>query len=178
MDNTTLFFQIFNLGSKSPVFDALMIFGAKYLIFISLLFFLILGVFGSTKERKSPPLIIGSFVFSILIIYTIRIFYTEPRPFVTYNINPLVKHAADAAFPSVHTTIMAIVTFSYHFYKSKFTAFFLVLMLWVGLARIFVGVHYPLDVLGGIITGLISVQLSWTLKNQLIKKLFSAKRAQ
>lgn len=154
--NSEIFFQIYNLSGHNYFIDRLMIFGAEYLIYLAFLAVVFLFL-KEGRERKILFSIIISLIFSQVIIWLIRIFYFEPRPFVTYPITPLIKHIADAAFPSGHTTMMSVIAFSYYFNKSKFSSLFIVAMLWVGFARIYVGVHYPLDILAGIVVGFISV---------------------
>lgn len=164
--NQALFFQIFNLSHKIFLLDQVMIFGAVFLIFITFLLTIILTVKGKSQEKIAFLLIILGVIVAEVLIFIIHLIYFKSRPFVIFPIQPLVQHAADAAFPSGHTTIMAVVAFAYTFAKSKWAPLFLILMLWVGFARIFVGVHYPLDILGGIIVGFISVFITWQIKNR------------
>lgn len=156
MDNTSLFFVIFGLNGISSSLDKLMIFGAEYLIYLTVILMFILTFKGGTKERKALLLAILTIPISILLIKVIHIFINEPRPFVNYHLSPLTDSAANASFPSRHTSIMSGIAFAYVYFKSKWTLLFLLLMLWVGVARIFVGVHFPVDIIGGSITGLIS----------------------
>lgn len=165
MDNIQLFFTIFNLSNQNSNLDSLMIFGATYLIFLTFVLQGILFVGGEAQEKKALVLSILAFVISQVIIQIIRIYYFEPRPFVTFPISPLVDHPNEASFPSNHTTTMAAIAFSYYFYKSKYALLFLLFTLWVGFARVFVGVHFPIDILGGLIIGLVSVKLAWIFKN-------------
>lgn len=153
MTNSELFFQIFNLGGKNYLLDKLMIFGANELIFVTFFVCFLLIVFGGPKERRSFLFIIVGIIFAEILIKTTHVFLVEPRPYVTFNLIPLIKHTPDAAFPSEHTTMMATIAFAYIFNKSKFAVMFLSTMLWVGFSRIYVGVHYPLDILGGIMYG-------------------------
>lgn len=173
MINLNLFYQIYNLSGQNPVLDQLMIIGAETSIYIVFLLVALITILGRAKEKKAALLIILSLAISLLIIKVIRNFYLEARPFVSLAITPLIQHMADASFPSTHSSAMASVAFTYTFYKSKFALLFLILMLWVGFARIFVGVHYPLDILGGFLVGLLSVSLSWIIKKWLKKKLFA-----
>ena len=172
--NTELFFQIFSLGQKFPFLDNLIVFTAQYLIYFVIASIFILAIKGGVKEKKALLVIILSLIFAEIIIKIFHLFYVEPRPFVTYNLEPLIKHLPDASFPSEHTTAMATVAFSYYFYRSKWTLLFLILMVSVGFARIFVGVHYPLDIVGGIALGFISVSLVWLLKSWLKTKIFNS----
>lgn len=170
--NITLFFQIFELARKSSLLDVIMIFGAKYLVFVTLALVILLTIRGSAKEKKPLVLIfIGILVAEILIKLT-RVFFFEPRPYITFNLTPLITHIPDASFPSEHTTLMAILFWAYAFYYSKLTWIFLTLMLWVGFARIFVGVHYPLDILGGMFYGFLAITVAWQIKIYLKKILF------
>lgn len=165
--NTELFFQIYNLSQKNPVLDSLMIFGANELIFITFFLSVLLIILGGAKEKRAFLLMIIGLILAEILIMIIHIFFFEPRPFAALNLIPLIKHVPDAAFPSGHTTMMATVAFAYLFCKSKFFVLFLVAMLWVGFARIYVGVHYPLDILGGILVGFLSVFLVLQLKKLL-----------
>lgn len=164
MDNTALFFQIFNLHGQNFILDKLMIFGADYLIYIIFAFTFYLGLKGNTNDKRAFLLIILGAPIAILLIKVIHIFYFEPRPFVTYNITQLIHEQADAAFPSRHATIISVIAMAFTYYKSKWTPFFLLVMVWIGLSRIFVGVHYPLDVLGGFLTGVISLFIALQFK--------------
>lgn len=133
---------------------------------------LVLGFRGKTNDKKAFLLIILSIPISILLIKIIHLFYFEPRPFITYNFMPLVKAANDASFPSRHATITAVIAFSYTYFKSKWALFFLFAMVWVGLSRIYVGVHYPLDIAGGFVTGIVSLVISVQIKKLIISRIY------
>lgn len=165
--NQEIFLQIYSLGNRNTFFDQLMIFGAENLIWITAFLVIFLGVFGREKEHKALFLSISGAVISEILIFLIHLFIFEPRPFITLSINPLINIADSAGFPSVHTTLTAVPAFAYFFVKSKWTPLFMFFLIWVGLARIYVGVHYPFDILGGILVGLISIFLS----SKLLKKL-------
>lgn len=170
MSNTDLFLLISGLSHKNPLLDNLMIFGAEYLIFIAFALLFSLLVIGKTTERKIVLLAIFGLVISTTLRSIIQYFYFEPRPFVTLPIQPLINHAPDAAFPSGHTTMISSMAFAFWFYRSKLTPLFLFFVAWIGFARIFVGVHYPLDILGGAVLGLLSISLAWEVIKILKKK--------
>ncbi len=173
MDNLALFFLFFGLSGKSPVADSLMIFGARFVIYLTFLLIFALAIKGGVKEKKALILAIMTIPIIILLIKCIHIFYYETRPFVDNDILPLISYNTDASFPSRHTSIMSAITFSYLYFRSKWAFVFGFLMLWVGMARIFVGVHFPIDIIGGIIVGLIS-QISGVQIIKLIKVRFLA----
>ena len=159
MDNIALFFLIFNLSHQFPFLDSLMIFITKYLLYIAILLMFILAFKGKLSEKKALLLAILTIPIAILLIKGIHIFINEPRPFVTYHFPPLTDNKPDASFPSRHATIMAVIAFAYTYVKSKWAYLFLVLMILVGISRVYVGVHYPLDVISGFIVGAISLAI-------------------
>lgn len=167
MDNVSLFFLVFGLSSHISFVDNLMIFGARYLVFAGFLLNLFLIFKGTNRERKAFILIILALPIAILIIMGIHLFFFEPRPSVTLHITPLYPYKPDASFPSRHASFMSIIAFSYLYFKSKWSSLFLLLMIWVGISRVYVGVHYPIDILGGILVGIVSLILA----KQIIKLL-------
>src|SRR3989338_8746396 len=148
MYNNDLFFLIFNLNRLSPILDKLMVFGAEYLIYLTIGLMFILIFRGGKKEKKAALFAIVAIPIAIILIKITHIFFYEPRPFVTFHFSPVLDKTADASFPSRHATIMSVIAFAYVYLKSKWKLLFLSFMLFVGISRIFIGVHYPLDILG------------------------------
>lgn len=173
MDNLNLFFLIFGLSSKNSFLDSMMIFGAEYLIYLMLILAFILAVRGKIPERKSLLLFLISFPILVLLIKFIHLFLFEPRPYITNDILPLITHKANASFPSRHASIMSAIAFAYWYYKSRWTPLFLLFLIWVGIARIYVGVHYPIDIVGGVIVGVLSLIIALQIKKLLKISFFS-----
>lgn len=167
MDNISLFFLIYNLNSHSSILNNLMLFGATYLIYVTILLMFIVAFKGKMKERKALILAVLAIPIAILLIKLIHIFINEPRPFVTYNFLPLTDNTPDASFPSRHATIASLVAFSYLYFKSKWSTLFLIIMIWIGISRIYVGVHYPLDIIGGFIVAIVSLAAALQFKKLL-----------
>lgn len=149
-----------------------MIFAAEDIIYLAIFLMLVLSFKGSIKERKGMLLTAVSVPVAVLLIKIIHLFFFESRPYVAQNIIPLTYFKHDASFPSVHTTIMSALAFSYIFYKSKWSLLFFILLIVVGVSRIYTGVHYPLDIIGGIMVGVASIfighQLICLLKDKII----------
>lgn len=167
MDNESLFFLIFNLNDEFPVLDNLMIFGATYLIYLTFIFISFLGFKGGIREKKAFLLIFLGLPIAVLLIKGIHLFFYEPRPFVTFHFSPIVGETADASFPSRHATISAVFAFAFTYFKSKWVLLLLPVMAWIGLSRVFVGVHYPMDILGGFAVGAISIFIALKIKDLL-----------
>jgi len=147
------------------------IFGAEYVIYIMFFIIFVLGFKGKPNDKKSFLICLLTIPIALLIIRIIHLFYFEPRPFITLNFIPLVKEANNASFPSRHATISSVIAFSFLFFKSKWSPVFLAAALWIGFSRIYVGVHYPLDILGGFIVGIISLMIALQIK-RLLKRFF------
>ncbi|OGE18197.1 hypothetical protein A3F00_02790 [Candidatus Daviesbacteria bacterium RIFCSPHIGHO2_12_FULL_37_11] len=165
--NEGLFFKIFNLSGQNKILDLFMVTGANYVIFG--IFFLCLAAFffGSIKDKKAFLLTILSLFLGFILLKTIGTLIFEPRPFQTFSITPLVTLAPNDSFPSDHTLIASIIAFSYIFYKSKYGVPMGFASIWVGFGRVYSGVHYPFDILGGIIMGFLAVCLAWIIKKKI-----------
>ena len=158
MDNHPVFFLIFNLSNHSPLLDNIMVFGADYLIFLMWFLIFIFAVKGKTLERKSLILFLISFPILYLVVKFIHLFIFEPRPYIANQILPLISYRVDdASFPSRHTSISFAMAFAFLHFKSKWGLLILFLAIWVGISRVYVGVHYPVDIIGGIMVGIISL---------------------
>lgn len=171
MVNTELFFRIFNLNGQFPILDQLMIFGATHLIYIMIFTILLLGLKGKITDKKAFLLILVGIPIAVLLIKIVHLFFFESRPFVTFSFLPLVTENADASFPSRHATISAVIAFAYTYCKSKWALLFLLTMLWISFARIYVGVHYPLDIAGGFAVGAVSLFLTLQLKKLIFSQI-------
>lgn len=173
MDNFSLFFLIFGASNKNPMLDFIMIFGAEYVIYLTFFMMFFFSIKGGLKEKKSLILALICLPIGVLIVKIIHLFFLQQRPFVTYDFLPLISQNADASFPSRHTITMSVVAFPFTYFKSKWAPLFLFLTLWVGVSRIYVGVHYPMDILGGILVGMITLIVALQIKKLLKIRLFT-----
>lgn len=150
----SLFHWLNGFALKSVWFDAGAIFLAKYLpyILVGVLFLFVLWNF---KKYFKP--VAGAFVSAALakvVTEIIRLIWSRPRPFVVGNVNLLLSHEASGSFPSLHTAFFFALSGFLLFYNKKLGIAFLVASFLIGLSRIFCGLHWPSDVLAGIVLGL------------------------
>lgn len=98
----------------------------------------------------------------------IRFVYHRPRPFVALpDIHILVnQNPAEASFPSGHAAFLFAIAFAVWLYNKKIGGIFIVAALLTTFARIYAGVHYPVDILGGILVAAISVFVIYKLKHK------------
>jgi len=117
----------------------------------------ILAVFGKNNVRLSAIEALTALVSSHLFVQLLKRTITRPRPYMvlsdTNTFNYLLK---DYSFPSGHATasFSMAVTFSIFFPSIAFILISLAAL--VGISRIYMGLHYPSDVLIGSTIGMIS----------------------
>lgn len=144
-------------GNGTTLLDQIMIFTTNAALYIFAILLLTLFLFGNAYTKKTAIYAGLAGIFAILINVCIAQFYYEPRPFVTYHdINVLVPHAADASFPSDHTAGAMGITFSLLLRHRKWGWLPVAFGLLTGFSRMYVGNHYPGDVLAGIAIGFIA----------------------
>jgi undecaprenyl-diphosphatase len=78
----------------------------------------------------------------------------EHRPFVAMpNALLLISHSTDAGFPSDHATVAGAVACAVFIVSWQLGALTALVALVIAFARVYVGVHYPQDVLAGLALG-------------------------
>lgn len=84
----------------------------------------------------------------------IRMLHYNPRPFVLGLGRLLIPHEPTSSFPSLHAAFLFSLAFSLLMQKGSRGIALLVMLLGftTAWARIFVGVHYPLDMAGAFLT--------------------------
>jgi undecaprenyl-diphosphatase len=82
----------------------------------------------------------------------------RPRPFVSHPnaVHLIVHHPADASFPSDHSAALAAIAVALVYFLRPLGLLAVVWALSVGFARVYVGEHYPGDVLGGYAIGILA----------------------
>ncbi|MEO8899293.1 MAG: phosphatase PAP2 family protein [Candidatus Dormibacter sp.] len=87
--------------------------------------------------------------------------WLEQRPFVADHFAPLIAHGADGSFPSDHLLVLGALTGACWMRARPLALVALGLSIPVAVARVFVGVHYPIDVVAGFLIGGICGVSGW-----------------
>jgi undecaprenyl-diphosphatase len=106
------------------------------------------------------------------LVSLIRFFYEKPRPFNVLGFEPLFNPVSEQAFPSGHVALLFGLAFGIFLFNKKWGFWYLGFSLINGLARVFSGVHWPLDILGGILVGFISFLLVYLMLEKQYKILY------
>ncbi len=95
-----------------------------------------------------------------IIAEVLKFFINRKRPFSVLEIAPLLKYEAYdkfMSFPSGHAAFFFALALTVFYFNKLWGWRFLAMATVISLARIFVGVHWPSDILAGAIIGLGSV---------------------
>ena len=152
--DASLFETINNLAGKVPWLDMLMILSAKYLPVIFAFALIILYLTFQANQQQVAVLAAISTLTALGIAQSIAFLYPRPRPYLTHIAHLLIERSNDPSFPSDHATFsFAIATILWR-YNRKVGVILLGLAAFVGFSRVYVGAHYPMDVIGGAALGI------------------------
>lgn len=156
--NSVAFQFIYRFAHQSMTRDVLGIFLAEYLPYFLVAAFLIL-VYQQDGWRRRVYLFSEGTLAIILargvVTSIIKFFYYHPRPFDALGFVPLIPESG-ASFPSGHMAWFFALAVVVWCANRSWGIWFFILSLLMGVARIYVGVHWPLDILGGIAMGIAS----------------------
>lgn len=145
--NEKLFKLINQYSGRFSFLDFFMIFVSNKTRYI-FVFVLIFMWFKNGSYRKASYKAGISAVITLLIHTLIKLFYFKPRPFVKRRVGILIPSKRDSTFPSKHTLLVFAISTSIYLYNRVIGSVLWVIAFLTGLSRIWVGHHYPYDILG------------------------------
>ena len=157
--DTTVFEFIDGLSGKFTALDYAGIFFARVfplLILGAFLVFLILEPDWKVRFRKFALALLAVILSRWIIVEAIQFFYHRVRPPVALNFESLIPVPTSPSFPSGHAAIFFALGAAVFLLNRRWGLWFLFAACLMGVARIFVGVHYPSDILAGAIIGIFS----------------------
>lgn len=170
--NSSLFRLINDLGFQIPALNPVFIFIAEYFLYL-LIIVLIYYLFKDNGKHR--VMVLAAVVSCLLAVILGKIagqFHYNIQPFATLdNVNQLIDKEVNNSFPSDHTILsFTICMMLFLFDKRKF--YFLFIGVLVAVSRVWVGVHYPFDVVTSIVLSIVAALIV----NALFKK-FTAKQS-
>jgi membrane-associated phospholipid phosphatase len=165
--NNTIFYFFYNLAHQSLFVDKAIVFFAVYfpyiVIFSAGVFLLMHHEVFKAKSTLQILLqkkkeIFGAFLtgaFAYLLSFIFKLFFHTDRPFdLLAGVKPLF-FPTDYSFPSGHATFFFGLAFSLFFNHRNIGIIFLIFAFLISIARVMAGVHFPVDILGGLFLGFI-----------------------
>jgi undecaprenyl-diphosphatase len=166
--NYSIFQFLNNLADHYDWIDDLMEVFAQDIVWIILA---VMACLWFTGKESNQKLVFYSFLSaSIALLIASLIISPEvnhSRPFVEHQVNQLIPHAADPSFPSDHATLAFSIAFSVLLTKRRLGVVMLALAVLTGIARVYVGVHYPGDIIGAMALSLLVSVIVFALRGRL-----------
>ena len=133
---------------------------AEWTIFAAPMLLVLLWLFGEREDRLAAVGACLSVAFALAIAGAIASAFFHPRPFMDGLSRNFLRHAGDSSFPSDHGTLLFALAFSMLLTPPAMNRWLWLmpmgLALTVSWARVALGVHYPFDIFGAAIVGLVA----------------------
>lgn len=153
--NIFLFRLVNDLGKEHPFLNPVFSFIAEYMVFFLALSVLFIWFSRNTDNRIMILCASIAFICAFTIGKVSGVFHSNYQPFVELtDVNKLIHKEKDNSFPSDHTILFFSYCISFWLFKRGWSILWVLLAVLVGVSRIWVGVHYPFDILAGILISL------------------------
>lgn len=153
-----------------PLIDALMegVAGGAEFLFLGLIavWFLYGWVRGRAQDRQGALTAFVAACGALTAIQVINHLWHRPRPFLAHpdTVHLLIARSGDPSFPSDHAAAAFAIAVTCCFFHRRLGLATLAVAALLAYARVYVGAHYPTDVLAGAALGAL---LAWLLVAQL-----------
>jgi len=177
--NLSLFKLIYNLNRFAVFSHGLSLFLGEYLIYIfgiGILLYLILSK--ESKKEKTKwlfILILACCLSNVIVTPLIHYICKSARPFLLMPAVGTYAHFLkvreyNTSFPSGHTSLAFAVAVVVFLKNKKWGKAALIIATLVSVGRILMGVHWPMDILGGLSVGILCALVAYELAEKLLTK--------
>lgn len=173
--NTHLFQLLSSDALLSGLPLTLAIAAAKYSVVLLLALFLLAWFRTHARERGSLIYAVLCALIALGVNYALGLVFPHPRPFALGLSPNYLGHAAETSFPSDHATLMWTLAFGL-LLNAKVRIYgwaAVALAALTSWARIFLGVHFPFDILGSIVVAAISLAAMVPLRPRIDKTILA-----
>lgn len=151
MEMNIHYFRLINdLGKEYPALNPVAFYVAEYTVFVLALSALL---YWFTRKNENRIMVVcASVTFAVAELFgkIAGSLHMNHQPFAELaDVNQLVQKAVDNSFPSDHTILFFSFCMTFWLFKKKTGPLWMLLAVCVGISRIWVGVHYPADVIVG-----------------------------
>ncbi|HVN26620.1 MAG TPA: phosphatase PAP2 family protein [Candidatus Paceibacterota bacterium] len=156
--NQSVFLFVHHLAGRSGWIDGVGVFFADWLPYLLAAGFVVF-VLGQKGWRQRFYLFaegaLAVIVARGLVTETIHLLYHEERPFSFYHFAPLVP-GIGWSFPSAHAAAFFALATMLWYFNRRWGVWYFAFAVMNGVARVYAGVHWPLDIVGGVAVGVLS----------------------
>ncbi len=122
---------------------------AQYLLYVIPVILLAYWFLGGKAGHRTALFTLATVLAALGLGFICSVLYFHPRPFMIPLGHSWIFHAPETSFPSDHATLFFSTAFSLLVSRAFITGtLVLVLSLLVAWSRVFLGVHFPLDMAG------------------------------
>ena len=151
-----------NFANSNNTWQAVFKFFSVYLIYIVPVFLIVLWFWSAQSKKAALRSTFAGLISWLVVANLLGRIINRPRPFQIEGVKELLFHRPTYSFPSDHAAFLFAIAFSFYLSGYKRLSYFtLATAVLISLARLGVGFHFPLDLLGGIIIGLLVAWLVW-----------------
>lgn len=163
-----LFSGINGRAGRLPALDHAAILAANYLPLVLVFLLVVVWLTGARlteRERRQRAVIYASVgaILAYAVTLITKHFIARARPFVDRQVNQLAPHANDSGFLADRSILAFAIVPSLFVASRRLGWIALVLAVAMGFARVFIGAHYPGDIVGGAVLGTATALLVWRL---------------
>lgn len=169
--NEAIFNFLFSLTHRSPFFDSLTVFIAQDLIWLWVAILIFIAVLSLRRHHftfEAMAFVLIATIASWSVSEFLKMVFATKRPFMDLPVGSTLLSYVNGsdAFPSSHATFLFALAVALYFYNRTLGTISLVIAVLVSLARVATGLHWPVDILGGLTLALVVTLLLryWTLK--------------
>ncbi len=121
---------------------------------------------GGDSAKKAALLSLATMAIALLVSQLIGHVYFRPRPYDAHpgGVNLLISKSSDPSFPSDHATFSFAIAGVILLEDRRWGIASIAFGALVAFSRVFVGIHYPLDVAGGAVLGMAAAVVMWQLR--------------
>ena len=152
----SLFTAINSLAGRSGALDGFMIDVAKYSPEVYALALAALWLTFKQKNQRAALIAAISALIALGLGQIVGDIFPRERPYLAHHVALLITHSPDTSFPSDHTTLAFAIAIAVWKFHSRAGIVLFAFGILVAFARVFVGAHYPGDVVGGAVLGAIT----------------------
>jgi len=137
--------------------DPFTIFAAEKLVAFIMLGSVAVITFAGERRIKLIYILMVALPLGYALARLAGLLFSHNQPFAVDGFEPLIPHAVDNSFPSDHTVISGVFSLTAFLANRHIGLVLWALTLLVGAARVSAGLHYPVDIVVGVLLALVAV---------------------